>query len=82
MLFLMRVDYPQREAPHDLQIRHPSWYTSVWCPQLGHVMPLASVPSVTYFFKARSTPFFQVLMLSLSSCNELTSFITCSMGIL
>ena len=75
------IYYPQRLVPQLVQIRHPSWYTRVSCPQLGQTCPLAAVPSCTYFFKARSTPTFQVLILSLSSCNELTSLITCSIGI-
>ena len=32
------------------------------------------------FLQARSTPFFQVLMFSLSSCSEPTSLMTCSIG--
>ncbi len=34
----------------------------------------------TYFFKARSTPFFQVLMLSSFSESEATNLMTCSIG--
>lgn len=38
--------------------------------------------SVLYiFFRARSTPFFQVLMFSLSNWSEPTSLMTCSIGI-
>ena len=33
-----------------------------------------------YFFSARSTPFFQVLILSLCNCNDATNLITWAMG--
>ena len=49
-------------------------------PQFGHFCPLALVPLGKYFFKARSTPIFHVLIDWLSSSNPPTSFSTWSMG--
>ena len=42
----------------------------------GHFCPFASMPFGKYFFKARSTPFFHVLIDSLFDSIPCTNFIT------
>ena len=60
-MIVRALDYPHLDVPHDVHIKHPSWYISVSLPHLGHFCPFASKPLGKYFFKARSTPIFQVL---------------------
>jgi hypothetical protein len=59
--------YPHLDEPQSLQVRHPSWYIRFLELQESHFWPLASVPSATYLFNDLATPFFQVLIDSLSS---------------
>jgi hypothetical protein len=74
--------YPHFEDPQLVQIRHPSWYVRLADPQSWHFcLVLALVPSGMYFFNARSTPAFQVLMDSLSSLRDETRLTTSGIGI-
>jgi len=71
---------PHFDEPQSVQIRQPSWYITESAPQFSHLVPFALVPSGMYFLRALSTPFFHVLILSLSNCRPEISFTTCSTG--
>src|SRR5665811_508253 len=72
----IQLYHPHFDDPQSLQIRQPSSYTRFSEPHSPH-LPFAFVPFGMYFFNALSTPFFQLLIDSLSSFNEVTRLTTC-----
>ena len=88
---LCRTPFPHSADSHSRQSvpapAHHGKHATAHCLYTRYSAAVASVvsfsvnvPSGRYFFRARSTPTFQVLMLSEVSCSWLTSLMTCVMG--
>ena len=72
----MPRNQPQREVPQVLQIKTTFLIHQRFCATVRTFMTFATVPLGIYFLRARSTPFFQVLILLESRSNPPTSLRT------